>query len=470
MTAALLSFGSAWALESIFDLTTSSVVLAVVLAMTLGRVDRHGRESGLAHLVAPLVLPFLAVGATEVGERMFTHPNLGDAMFVIGMTAAIWVRRFGPRTRRAGSLLSAALIAVLVTPGPAVPLGSHAPSRWWAAVIAIVALAWTRLTGSVALRFGVVSPEADVAGTSAPVRPGSGPRSWWPLPASTRMALQMGVALAAAFACGREAFGQVHWTWVVLSAYIVGSGNRGRGDVAYKAVLRLLGAAAGTVIATLLSGAFAPMDHSAIAVLFGVLAVALWLRPLSYAFRALGMTAALALLYDFYGEGGDNLLATRLEGILLGAAIAVVAAWVVLPIRNVDVIRRQLSVALATLSEVLRREPQPSFSADEVLAYRRSLAAGDAAAASLRVLARLPAVFRGPLPYVVAARALVETAPPAANGSVTLLSMSAETRRAVGGDVISARRALAGTATAEQRNAVGETAKRIATVLAASYT
>jgi hypothetical protein len=469
MGAALLSFGSAWLLESVFDLTTSSVVLAVVLAMTLGRVDRRGYESRVAHLIAPLLLPFLAVVAAEVGRRMFTHPNFGDTLFVLGMTAAIWLRRFGPGLRRAGTLLSAALLAVLVTPGPAVPLGAHSPSRWWAAVIALMSLGWTRLANAVAVRTGFLpSPASEPAARVAPSRVTAGARRW-PLPASTRMALQMGAALGAAFACGREAFGP-HWPWVVLSAFIVGSGNRGRGDVAYKAALRVLGAAAGTVLASALSGAFAPRDQWAVVVLFAVLAVALWLRPLSYAFWAIGMTAALALLYDYYGESGGNLLATRLEGILLGAAIGVVAAWVVLPVRNVDVIRRQLSIALSTLADVVRAEPGSTFSAVEAAAFRAAAESASTAALSLRVVRHLPSPFRGALPYAVACRALHGSAPPTVNGSPVTLSMSPETRRAVSDDVTAARRALAATATPEQRRSLGETAERIAAALLASYT
>jgi uncharacterized membrane protein YccC len=73
------------------------------------------------------------------------------------------------------------------------------------------------------------------------------------------MALQMGAALAIAFAAGRTLFG-VHWSWLVMTAFIVSSGNRGRGDVLYKSGLRIAAAAMGTVAATLLAGRFAPGD------------------------------------------------------------------------------------------------------------------------------------------------------------------------------------------------------------------
>jgi len=149
---------------------------------------------------------------------------------------------------------------------------------------------------------------------------------------------------------GRNFFG-VHWTWVVLTAFIVCSGNRGREDVAHKAVMRVLGAGAGTLAATALAGAFPVGDAWSIVAIFAVLAVALWLRPVNYAYWAAGMTGALALLYGYYGERGPGLLADRLEAILIGAALAIAASWLLLPVRTTDVLRRDLARALAELTD-----------------------------------------------------------------------------------------------------------------------
>jgi uncharacterized membrane protein YccC len=471
MTAALLSFGTALLLDHSFNLTSSSVVLAVVLALTLGRTDSRGHESRLARWLAPFAMPFLVVGSTEVGKWMFTHPNYGDTLFALGMAGGIWLRRFGPHLRRVGSLISAAFIAILITPAPAIDLGSNPPSRWWAAVIALVALGWIRLVQTVAERIGVIERPPHEPLTTSPVRSPTRPDAPWHrrILSSTRMALQMGVALGAAFACGREAFGS-HWTWVVLSAYIVGSGNRGRGDVTQKAVLRVAGASGGTLLATVISGAFAPGDDTSIAVLFVVLAVALWLRPLSYAFWAVGMTAALALLYDFYGEGGDHLLETRLEGILLGAAIAVVAAWVVLPIRNVDAVRRQLAIAFGAVATVLSSpDAEPEFPAVDLARFRAAATAAELAATSLHWLRRLPERLSAGYSYAVASRALSSCAAELGGGEGHRLVLAVDVRRELSADVTAARRALAATASEEERSRLGETTRRIATVLGAGY-
>jgi len=142
--------------------------------------------------------------------------------------------------------------------------------------------------------------------------------------------VQMAAAVAAAFALGRLLFDQ-HWPWMVLTAYVAASGNRGRNDVVRKGVERLVGACAGTVLATGVAVA-GITGRTSVVLIFVVLAVALWLRPLNYAYWAAGMTTALSLLLGYYGQDAQSLLPTRLEAIALGAALAVASAWWLLPV------------------------------------------------------------------------------------------------------------------------------------------
>jgi uncharacterized membrane protein YccC len=121
----------------------------------------------------------------------------------------------------------------------------------------------------------------------------------------------------------------------------------------HKSGLRIAGALAGTVAATLVAGRIAEGSPLAVVAIFVVLALATWLRPLSYAYWAAGITAVLALLNGYFGVSGDGALGQRLEGILIGAAIAVTAAWLVMPVRTTDVLRRRTADALAALSDVL---------------------------------------------------------------------------------------------------------------------
>lgn len=170
------------------------------------------------------------------------------------------------------------------------------------------------------------------------------------------MALQMAVALASAFAAG-DLFFREHWAWIVLTAMIVNLGNRGRLDVLYKGVQRLGGAAAGTVIAfvaTYTMSAMLPSTahggaHVAVALL--ALFLGMWLRPFGYAWWALCITIALALLQGLAPLASLSLLGTRLVAIAAGSVIGVASAWWVYPIDSADVVRRRLADALARLGE-----------------------------------------------------------------------------------------------------------------------
>ncbi len=373
MVATLGSYGSALALDHAEHLGLGVVVLAVVLSLTLSRTHRAG--DAREWLLGLGILSLLALAADEVGSLLVRHQNAGEALFVLAIGGSIWIRRFGPLFARAGTLVALPFVALLIT--PAVPGAAH-EHLLWSAVTGMIAYLWVTIVREAGERAGLLARPADPRATRAP-RPRAtraprrratraparsavqapaprAARASKParrrLPASTRMAIQMGAALAASFAVGRALFGH-HWSWTVLSAFIVCSGNRGRGDVLYKSVLRITGAATGTVLATLIAGNVAPGDSSTVVVIFVLLGIASWLRAFSYAYWAAAITAVLALLYGYFGESGTHLLGERLEGILLGAGIAVAVSWVLLPVRTSDVLRRRIANTLAALGELL---------------------------------------------------------------------------------------------------------------------
>jgi uncharacterized membrane protein YccC len=170
------------------------------------------------------------------------------------------------------------------------------------------------------------------------------------------MALQTAVALGAGFGVGFVVF-PAHWGWTVLTAFIVCSGGRGRGDALYVGVLRFVGAVAGTLVAAAILRVWAPVGAGeAVAVCF-VLYLGLVLRELNYGYWAACMTLVLALLADD-GPMSLDLLNIRLAAILVGALCAVAAAWFVFPIPTEAVIRRRLADLLHAIADLIASDPQ----------------------------------------------------------------------------------------------------------------
>jgi hypothetical protein len=323
-------------------------VLAVVLCLALSRSqllrDRHGPVE------AALAIPAVGLVVVGVGTLLHRAPWLGALMFVAGMFLSIWLRRFGPMVRRLGSLIALPLIALLTTPHiPATP-NSRLPAALIPLVVGLLAVLWVNVIYAIARGVGWLSQAREPEG-AASVPSGEGslrPR------ATTRMAIQMAVALTISFVVGYVYFPE-RWAWIVLTAFIVLSGNRGRLDVAYKSVLRLLGAAAGTVLALSFGRGVGSDDYATVVLILGSLFLGVWLRPLGYAWWALFVTLALALalLQGLSGASAQLNLSLRLEEIVLGAVIGVASAWYVLPVRSAAVIRRRIGIALAALSEAL---------------------------------------------------------------------------------------------------------------------
>jgi Fusaric acid resistance protein-like len=363
----LLCFGSGALLDHVQHLGPSIVVLTTVLGMTLGRTQRHGGTR--QRLVSLATLPIVSIACNEVGRLFIEHPNVADVLFTAALGLSIWIRRFGGWASRLGTLIALPFIALLVTPVPVLPGESPSVGRsmLWSAVAAVIAFCWVWAAQEVAQRIGYV--DVAPAHASAPAN-----KSNTRIPASTRMAVQMTLSLALAFVIGRSLF-PTHWTWIVVTAFIVNSGNRGRGDVVYKCLLRIAGAAVGTVMATLVAGLFPPRDNTAIVIILVVLAVGSWLRTINYAYWAGCVTSVLSLLQGYFGEGHVGLIGERLLQIVLGGALAVAVAWFVLPVKSSQVLRRRIADSLAELTDALyAAQKTPEEFAAQVKRFGGSLA------------------------------------------------------------------------------------------------
>ncbi|MGA9336036.1 MAG: FUSC family protein [Rudaea sp.] len=326
---------------------SGAAVLAVVLCLSLSRsqLDRDWRH----RLESALLLPIVGMATIGVGLLLLHAPWLGATVFVAGMFVSIWLRRFGAIARRIGSLIALPFVTLLVTPPIVAPRGGPIPSLLLPVIIALLALLWVSVLHALARAVGFlpasrelrqsVSPEPVRASTLRPI-------------ASTRMAIQMAIALALSFVIGYLFFSD-RWAWIVLTAFIVISGNRGRLEVAYKSVLRVAGAAAGTVLALVLSAHLGDHGVGTAALILASIFIGVWLRPLGYAWWALFVTVALALLQGFANLPASHVLLLRFEEIVIGAVVAVATAWWILPVRSTGVLRRRLADALSALGTAL---------------------------------------------------------------------------------------------------------------------
>ena len=212
----------------------------------------------------------------------------------------------------------------------------------------------------------------------------------------------------------------------MLTAFIVNSGNRGRLDVAYKSVLRVLGAGIGTVAALALTVHLGSHDSATVAWMLAAVFAGVWLRPFGYAWWALCVTLALALLQGFEGHAAQLVLWPRLQEIVIGAVIGVGAAWLVYPLRSTDVLRRRLADALALLSDAF----DPATPARTPAELRQAVAAVAQLAPAFRAsrLATQRFVAQQPADWV---DALLAAAEPAAR-LIERGDAPAEVRRATG--------------------------------------
>lgn len=329
----LCCFGSGLLLDSLQHLGPTIVVLTTVLGLTLGRTQR---QRGLRNrLVGLVTLPVISIACYEVARLFVQHPNVADALFTAALGLSIWMRKFGGMATRLGTLIALPFIALLITP---VSVQSGRSPWLWSAVAALVAYAWVWVVQAIARQPGEPPRQQ-------PVKPRKG------IPASTRMAVQMTLSLGLAFLIGRTVFGPQHWTWIVLTAFIVNSGNRGRADVIHKSLLRVAGAGLGTIVATLIAGLLPPRDDIAIVIILVVLIVGSWLRTISYAYWAGCVTSVLSLMQGYFGQASASLIGERLLQIVIGGALAVAIVWFVLPVKSSRVLGSRVKATAAALRD-----------------------------------------------------------------------------------------------------------------------
>lgn len=368
----------------------AAVVLGIALTASLSRSQFERDARG--RLEALLVLPVIGLAGMALGALLSASLSIGAVVYVVVLVAAVALRGRSSLFRRIGALVATPFLAVLF-----LPAGAGADRGTVVAVVApigIAVLAWAVVTVvQVGARRLGLAPEP-----TGPSRPEPPTPSRLRPSASTRSALQLGVALTAAFVIGGTVFGE-HWPWVVLSTIIVAYLPRGRADAIRTGAHRLGGAAAGSLVALLPAGILPADGGLLVALALAAIGIGILFREVGYAVWAFGVTVALTLLERLTGQPSP-LIGQRLIEIVVGVAIGLLAVALLYPVRTTDVVRSRLGGVLAAVSDRLAAaEPAEARAAEARL--RSALRELDRSVAALTDAGRVLALARRPPPRAV---------------------------------------------------------------------
>jgi uncharacterized membrane protein YccC len=218
---------------------------------------------------------------------------------------------------------------------------------------AVTRLAWAmrtlRCPEQPAPRAGGTGPDIETdttSDTAAEDTPSTG------LLLTTRQAIQVGVATSLAIIAG-ELVSPSRWYWAVITAFLVFAGTSSRGDVLSRGWGRIVGTIGGVLagmgLAVLASGS----QLAALLLLFACIFLGIYLVQVWPSLMPFSVTAVLALLYGLIGQFSVATLVLRIEETAVGAALGIIAAYVVLPKRSQEAFGEALDELVDTLDSLL---------------------------------------------------------------------------------------------------------------------
>jgi uncharacterized membrane protein YccC len=169
---------------------------------------------------------------------------------------------------------------------------------------------------------------------------------------TTRQAIQVGVATSLAIVAG-ELLSPSRWYWAVITAFLVFAGTTSRGEVLSRGWGRILGTIGGVIagmgLALLVSGS----QPAALILLFACIFVAIYVVQISPSLLAFWITAVLAILYGLIGQFSVATLVLRIEETALGAALGILASYLILPKRTREAFGEALDEYVDAVDAVL---------------------------------------------------------------------------------------------------------------------
>lgn len=176
-------------------------------------------------------------------------------------------------------------------------------------------------------------------------------QAWLENPA-VRQAVQTAFGVGAAIAVGTVISGQ-RWYWAVIAAFIVGMGVGSRGEAAVKAVQRIAGTILGVAVGIGVAVAINGHTFLAIGLVLVFAFFAFYAFQVAYGTMIFFITLMLALLYGMLGWFRPELLILRLEETVAGAAIGIVAVFLILPMPQSEAFSRAFEDYLDALGRLL---------------------------------------------------------------------------------------------------------------------
>ncbi|MCD7109832.1 FUSC family protein [Rhizobium sp. DKSPLA3] len=148
-----------------------------------------------------------------------------------------------------------------------------------------------------------------------------------------RTAIQITLASALAMVFGLM-LSRERWFWAVLSAFLVFTNTRSRGDTAMRAVQRSIGTLFGIAVGLVAASLLQTMTPVILILAAVCVFLAFYLLAVSYAAMTFFVSIVLALVYSLIGSLTTQVLILRLEETVIGSLAGLAVAFLVFPART----------------------------------------------------------------------------------------------------------------------------------------
>ena len=198
-----------------------------------------------------------------------------------------------------------------------------------------------------------------------------------------RSAIQITVAASAAMAFGLM-LSRDRWFWAVMTAFLIFTNTKSRGDAAIRALQRSIGTLLGIGIGLVVATYIGPQPLVAVPLVAICIFLGFYFLQVSYASMTFFISIVLCLIYGLIGTLTVDLLELRIEETLIGAVAGTAAAFLVLPAPTRSTLDQALARWYGALKDLLSavKDGRSGF---EVIELSRKL---DAAYREVTVAAR----------------------------------------------------------------------------------